>query len=70
VPPPLAYNDGAVNNTQDLHVVYSTFVSTPPPALSIYDEVCGITLSQNLEPWLDMYELGLWLVAPVRNSSL
>lgn len=54
-----------------LRVVYSTFVSTPPPpALSIYDEICGITLSRNLDTWFDAYELGLRFVAPVRGSSL
>jgi len=50
-----------------LRIVYSTFVSTPPPALSIYDEICGITLSRNLDAWFDTYELGLRLVAPVRS---
>ena len=48
-----------------LRVVYGNFVSTPPPALSIYDEICGITLTRNLDAWFDMYELGLRLVAPV-----
>jgi hypothetical protein len=50
-------------------VVYSTFVSTPPPALSIYDEICGITLTLNLDIWFDTYELGLRFVAPVRSKS-
>jgi hypothetical protein len=53
-----------------LRVVYSAFVSAPPPpTLSIYDEICGITLDRNLDAWFDTYELGLRLVAPVRSSS-
>jgi len=48
-----------------LRVVYSAFVSAPPPpTLSIYDEICGITLDRNLDAWFDTYELGLRLVAP------
>lgn len=35
------------------------FVSSPiPPALSIYDERCAITLTRNLDVQFDMYELG------------
>jgi len=50
-----------------LHIVYSTFVSTPPPpTLSIYDEICGITLSATLNHWFSKYELGLRLVALVQ----
>ena len=49
-------------------VVYDAFVSTPPAALSIYDDICGITLTPNLDAWFDTYELGLRLVAPVRSS--
>ena len=53
-----------------LGVVYNTFVSSPPPpALSIYDEICGITLIPNLETLFHKYELGLRFVAPVRKSS-
>ena len=53
-----------------LRVIYSAFVSAPPPpALSIYDEICGITLCLNMDAWFDTYELGLRLVAPVRRSS-
>lgn len=49
-----------------LRVVYRNFVSaTVPPALSIHDEICGITLSRTLDAWFDIYELGLRLVAPV-----
>jgi hypothetical protein len=52
-----------------LRVVYSTFVQTPPrPALSIYDEICGISLSPNLDAYFDKYEIGLRSVALVRNS--
>ena len=51
-----------------LRVVYNAFVSTPHPALSIYDEICGITLSMILDAWFDAYELGLRRVAPVRSS--
>ena len=54
-----------------LRAVYTTFVQTPPPpALSIYDEMCGITLSTFLDSLFDKYEFGLRLVAPVRNRSL
>jgi len=55
-----------------LRIVYNNFVQTPPPpTLSIYDEICGITLTKNLDAWFDEYELGLRLVSeyPVRNSS-
>lgn len=53
-----------------LRIVYSAFVSSPPPpALSIYDEICGITLTRNLDAWFDTYELGLRFVAPVRSPS-
>jgi hypothetical protein len=52
-----------------LRIIYSTFVSTPPPALSIHDEICGITLIPNLGFQFNMYGLGLRLVAPVRRSS-
>ena len=50
-------------------VIYSAFVSTPPPALSIYDEICGITLCRNLDASFCQYEFGLQLVAPVRSPS-
>jgi hypothetical protein len=50
-----------------LRVVYSRFAGTPPPALSIYDEMCGITLSRNLDALFDEFELGLWPVASVRS---
>ena len=50
--------------------VYGTFVTTPPPTLSIYDEICGITLSRVLDIWFDTYELGLRLVAQVCSSHL
>jgi len=51
-------------------VIYSAFVSTPPPpALSIYDEICGITLFVSLDALFCQYEFGLRLVAPVRSSS-
>ena len=53
-----------------LRLTYETFVQTPPPpALSIYDEICGITLSPNLDRLYDKYEFGLWPVAPVGNPS-
>ncbi|KAI0277530.1 hypothetical protein BGY98DRAFT_979374 [Russula aff. rugulosa BPL654] len=40
-----------------LRVVYRTFVSSPPPpALSVYDEICGITLSRTLDGWFDIYD--------------
>lgn len=53
-----------------LHFIYRSFVSSHlPPALSILDEMCGITLNMNLDDWFDKYELGLRLVAPVQNLS-
>jgi hypothetical protein len=52
-----------------LRVIYRNFVSaTVPPTLSIHDEICGITLTRNLDAWFDRYELGLRLVAPVRTN--
>jgi hypothetical protein len=51
-----------------LRVVYRTFVENPLPTLSIYDEMCGITLTPTLDALFDIYELGLWSVAPVRSS--
>jgi hypothetical protein len=51
-----------------LRVVYDTFVSTPPPTLSIYDQICGITLSVTLDTLFGTYRLGLRFVAPVRGS--
>ena len=54
-----------------LRIIYANFVQTPvPPTLSIYDEMCGITLMGNLDTPFDEYELGLRLVAPVRRPSL
>ncbi|KAH9965592.1 hypothetical protein BJV74DRAFT_869944 [Russula compacta] len=48
-----------------LRIVYHDFVSTPPPpALSIYNEMCGITLFSALDPFFDKYELGLRLIGP------
>jgi hypothetical protein len=51
-------------------LIYGAFVSNPPPpTLSIYDEICGITLIWNLDAWFDEYELGLRLVGPVCTPS-
>ncbi|KAI0295271.1 hypothetical protein BC826DRAFT_867368, partial [Russula brevipes] len=47
-----------------LRVIYGVFVSTPPPGLSIDDEICGITLFHVLDSYFDTYELGLRPVAP------
>ncbi len=53
-----------------LRIVYRNFVPTPlPPALSIYDEICGITLTSLIDVPFDNYELGLRFVAPVRRPS-
>src|SRR6266849_2490544 len=56
-----------------LRIVYRNFESTPqappPLTLSIYDEICGISLNPTLDVFFDKYELGLRLVAPVRGSS-
>jgi len=43
--------------------------SPPRPTLSIYDEMCGITLCPNLDISFDKYEFGLRFVAQVKNSS-
>ena len=52
-----------------LRVVYNTFVQTPPgPALSIYDEISGITLFRGLDIFFIKYEFGLRFVALVGNS--
>lgn len=54
-----------------LRRIYETFVGTPPhPALSVYDEICGILLNPFLDTLFDVYELGLRFVAPVRSPSL
>ncbi|KAI9447231.1 hypothetical protein F5148DRAFT_1020459 [Russula earlei] len=49
-----------------LCIIYHDFVSTiPPPApLTIYDDICVITLIPTLDHWFDTYELGLRLVGP------
>lgn len=53
-----------------LHVIYSRFVSTAPPRnLSIYHEMCGITLSWNLDGYFDVYEFGLRFVTTVVTSE-
>jgi len=49
--------------------IYRTFVSPPPPALSINDERCGITLNPLLDRLFDKYEFGLRLVAQVSIST-
>ena len=54
-----------------LRVVYNTFIQTPPPpALSIFDEICGISLLLALDYFFDKYEFGLRFIALVRNSYL
>ena len=54
-----------------LRVVWNTFVlAPPPPALSIYDEMIGITLYGPIDSLFDIYQCGLRLVAPVRNPPL
>ncbi|KAH9979724.1 hypothetical protein BJV74DRAFT_858012, partial [Russula compacta] len=43
-----------------LRIVYRDFVSTlTPPTLSIYDEMCGISLTPNLDQLFDKYRFGL-----------
>jgi hypothetical protein len=47
--------------------IYRTFESTPlPPGFSTFHEMCGITLSLNLDYLFDKYQLGLRFVEPVR----
>ena len=53
-----------------LRLTYETFVEMPPLALSIYDEICGITLNLHLDRLFDNYEFGLRHVASVRRPSL
>ncbi|KAJ7485174.1 hypothetical protein B0H11DRAFT_2279429 [Mycena galericulata] len=46
-------------------IVFRTFTSlTPPPNLTIYDEVFGLSLSGALDPWFGKYEMGLRFVSP------
>jgi hypothetical protein len=53
-----------------LRIIYEAFVSTPPPpTLSVFDEICGITLHMALDAWFDVYELGLRFIDLVRTSS-
>jgi hypothetical protein len=53
-----------------LRDIYHTFESTPlPPVVSIFHEMCGITLIHHLDHFFDKYEFGLRFVEPVRISS-
>ncbi|KAF8497552.1 hypothetical protein F5888DRAFT_1613509 [Russula emetica] len=65
MPPPLVNSHVCPKRMGDhlLRIIYGTFQS-PPPTLSIYDEICGISLSPTLDIWFDAYELGLRYVAP------
>jgi hypothetical protein len=52
-------------------IIFETFTSTtPPPNLSIYNEIFGLNLSNNLGGLFDNHCLGFHHVAPVRNSHL
>jgi hypothetical protein len=52
-----------------LRFIYDTFESNPrSPTLSIYDEMCGITLFQALDPYFDKYDFGLRAMGPVHIS--
>jgi hypothetical protein len=54
-----------------LRGVYNTFVAAPPPpTLTIYDELCGITPFQAIDFLFDKYQCGLRRVAAVRSSSI
>lgn len=56
---------------QLLRIIYNDFVlapSGPPPDLSIYSDICGITLFPTINVYFDKYEVGLRLVGPVRHS--
>jgi len=47
-----------------LRQIYETFVGTPPPpTLSVYDEICGISLNHFIDDLFDTYDLGLRFVA-------
>ncbi|KAJ7280378.1 hypothetical protein C8J57DRAFT_1433985 [Mycena rebaudengoi] len=46
-------------------IVFHTFTSlTPPPNLSIYDEMFGLALVKTLDAWYNKYEMGLRFVSP------
>ena len=52
-------------------IVFRTFTSlSPPPNLSIYNEIFGLCLSRTVDAWFNKYEMGLRFVSPVRSSSL
>lgn len=58
------------NRRPFLAIVYSTLVTVStlsPVALSVYDEIRGIALTPTLNTLFDTDELGLRLVALVRN---
>jgi len=40
-------------------IIYRDFVSPLATPISIYDAICGITLSRFMDAYFDMYELGL-----------
>ena len=51
-------------------IIFRTFTSLLPPSnLSIYNEIFGLCLSENLDAWFDTYDMGLRFVSPVRSSS-
>ena len=51
-----------------LRGVYNTFVQTPPqPTLSVFDEICGISLFVALTHFFGKYEFGLRFMALVRK---
>ncbi|KDR67644.1 hypothetical protein GALMADRAFT_161443 [Galerina marginata CBS 339.88] len=46
-------------------IIFCTFTSLPPsPDLSIYDEIFGLCLSNNLDAWFGTYEMGFRFVSP------
>ncbi|KAF8883387.1 hypothetical protein CPB85DRAFT_1338640 [Mucidula mucida] len=48
-------------------IVFSTFVTSHhdgTPSLSVYDEICSLSLSMTLDTWFDTYELGFRFVSP------
>ena len=50
-----------------LRIIYSPFVSIPPTSLSVYHEMCGISLIPGVDTLFDMYLLGLQFVALVHG---
>ena len=52
-------------------IIYRDFVSASPPTdLAIYNEIFGISFSESLDAYFDVYELGLRFMSVVSSSFL